>query len=242
MLSRTSAGVFNNPPPSRSSPADSPESRRRQARGRVGSNRAPHTPGRPTSVGSARPINPTAGHSSASQRVQVLGNAGNHGTGNAARRSTPSLSRQGSGGATNTNTTQTTPSRNRFSASSEEASPPVVDGSNENNGERSRLQQLHDAQRRLAWSLGDQWDDHPSGNRRSPSPSDSAISATSHDSRVANFEGHSGQSGHPYRARNYSSAQPTSYADFQNRLESRYGTRDELHSNMNGNSQPRWSH
>ena len=241
MLSRTSADVFNHPPPSRSSPADSPESRRRQARGRVGSNRAPHTPGRPTSVGSVRSINPTAGHSSASQRVQVLGNTGNHGTSNAARRSTPSLSRQGSG-ATNTSTTQTTPPRNRLSASSEEASPPVVDGSGESNGERSRQQQLHDAQRRLAWSLGEQWDNHTSGNRRSPSPSDSAISAASHDSRVVNFEGHSRQPSHSYRPRNYASAHATSYAELQQRLESHYGSRDELHSNMNGNSQPRWSH
>jgi hypothetical protein len=231
--------MWSHPPSNRSSPADSPESRRRQARGRIGSNRAPHMLGRPTSVGPARFTNPTTNHTSALQRAQVLGITGNHGTSHAARRSTPSLTRQGSGGGSNPNTTQTTPPRNRLSASSEEASPPVVDGSNENSSERrSSQQQLRDLHRRMSESLGDQWDD-PFGNRRSPSPSDgsnSAVSATSHDSHIANFEGHS------YRPRIYSTAPPTSHAELQNRLDSRYRSREEhFQSNVNGNSQPRWS-
>ena len=128
------------PPPNRSSPADSPENRRRQARGRVGSNRATHLLGRPTSLGSARFIIPPANPQTASQRGFVLGMSppNSHHAGNPPRRSiTPGLARQSS----NPGYSSATPPRNRLSSSlsssSEEASPPVAVGSGVASGERS---------------------------------------------------------------------------------------------------------
>lgn len=122
-------------PPGRST-GDSPESRRRQARGRIGNSRAAHLLGRPTSVGSAsaRWINPASTHGNAPQRT--------HGTnvppvnpsfGHTPRRSvTPGLPRQNSGSS---GSSSQTPPRNRApsglssSPPSEEASPPVAVGS-----------------------------------------------------------------------------------------------------------------
>jgi hypothetical protein len=128
------------PPPNRSSPADSPENRRRQGRGRVGPNRATHLLGRPTSLGSARFIIPPANPQNTSQRAFALGISppNFHNTGNMPRRSiTPGLARQTS----NPGYSSTTPPRNRLSSSlsssSEEASPPVAIGSGVAAGERS---------------------------------------------------------------------------------------------------------
>ncbi|PMD25194.1 hypothetical protein NA56DRAFT_474670 [Hyaloscypha hepaticicola] len=116
-------------PPSRST-GDSPESRRRQARGRIGNSRAAHLLGRPTSVGSAsaRWINPTSTHGNTPQRGVNVPPANQ-----TPRRSvTPGLPRQNSGSS---GSTSQTPPRNRalpgFSSSppAEEASPPVAVGS-----------------------------------------------------------------------------------------------------------------
>jgi hypothetical protein len=117
-------------PPSRST-GDSPESRRRQARGRIGNSRAAHLLGRPTSVGSAsaRWINPASAHGNLPQRGTNVPPVNN-----APRRSvTPGLPRQNSGGSSSSSSQ--TPPRNRglsgFSSSppTEEASPPVAVGS-----------------------------------------------------------------------------------------------------------------
>jgi hypothetical protein len=117
-------------PPSRST-GDSPENRRRQARGRIGNSRAAHLLGRPTSVGSAsaRWINPASTHGNTPQRGTNVAPANN-----APRRSvTPGLPRQSSGSSSSSSSQ--TPPRNRahsgFSSSppAEEASPPVAVGS-----------------------------------------------------------------------------------------------------------------
>ena len=120
------------PSANRSSPADSPENRRRQARGRVGSNRASHLLGRPTSLGSARFIIPPANPQTVPQRGLTLGMSPptSHHGGHPPRRSiTPGLARQSS----NSGHSSITPPRNRLSSSlsssSEEASPPVAVGS-----------------------------------------------------------------------------------------------------------------
>jgi hypothetical protein len=116
-------------PPSRSA-GDSPESRRRQARGRIGNTRAAHLLGRPTSVGSAsaRWINPASTHGNTPQRGTNVPPA-NH----TPRRSvTPGLPRQNGGSP---GSTSHTPPRNRTlsglssSPPAEEASPPVAVGS-----------------------------------------------------------------------------------------------------------------
>ncbi|KAE9381741.1 hypothetical protein N431DRAFT_440567 [Stipitochalara longipes BDJ] len=117
-------------PPSRST-ADSPESRRRQARGRIGSSRAAHLLGRPTSVGSAsaRWINPASNYGNPPQRGTNAPSINN-----TPRRSvTPGLPRQNSGSSSGS--TPQTPPRNRAlsgpssSPPAEEASPPVAVGS-----------------------------------------------------------------------------------------------------------------
>jgi hypothetical protein len=117
-------------PPSRST-GDSPESRRRQARGRIGNSRAAHLLGRPTSVGSAsaRWINPASTHGNPPQRGTNVPPVNN-----APRRSvTPGLPRQNSGGSSSSSSQ--TPPRNRAlsglssSPPAEEASPPVAVGS-----------------------------------------------------------------------------------------------------------------
>jgi hypothetical protein len=116
-------------PPSRST-GDSPESRRRQARGRIGSNRAAHLLGRPTSVGSAstRWTNPTSTHGNPPQR----GTNAPPVTHTPRRSVTPGLPRQNSGSSSSASHT---PPRNRAlpglssSPPAEEASPPVAVGS-----------------------------------------------------------------------------------------------------------------
>jgi hypothetical protein len=116
-------------PPNRSTPADSPD-RRRQSRGRVGNTRSAQMLGRPTSVGSARFINPVTNHQSASQRALVLGLApNNHATGPTPRRSiTPGLMR----GGPPPPSLSTTPPRNtnrlssELSPTSQDASSPAV--------------------------------------------------------------------------------------------------------------------
>jgi len=116
-------------PPGRST-GDSPESRRRQARGRIGNSRAAHLLGRPTSVGSAsaRWINPTSTHGNTPQRGVNVPPANQ-----TPRRSvTPGLPRQNGGSS---GSTSHTPPRNRAlpglssSPPAEEASPPVAVGS-----------------------------------------------------------------------------------------------------------------
>jgi hypothetical protein len=122
-------------PPGRSA-GDSPENRRRQARGRIGNSRAAHLLGRPTSVGSvsARWINPASTHGNIPQRM--------HGTNvipvnpsfpHTPRRSvTPGLPRQYSGSS---GSNSQTPTRSRAlsglssSPPLEEVSPPVAVGS-----------------------------------------------------------------------------------------------------------------
>jgi hypothetical protein len=117
-------------PPSRST-AESPESRRRQARGRIGNSRAAHLLGRPTSVGSAsaRWINPASTYGNSPQRGTNAPSVNN-----VPRRSvTPGLPRQNSGSSSSS--TPQTPPRNRAlsgpssSPPAEEASPPVAVGS-----------------------------------------------------------------------------------------------------------------
>jgi len=230
-----SGDVWGHSPPNRTSPAESPENRRRQARGRVGSNRTPHMLGRPTSVGSARFVNPSSNHQSASQRAQVLSSINNHGSGHTARRSiTPNLTRQGSsGGVSSTNTTQTTPPRNRLAAPTEETSPPVADGSNDNGSERRSQQQFRDLHRQMnafSQSFGDRFDES-FVSQRSPSPSD----GTSSDSRLFM------QRNHPsIYPPSFSTSPPISYTDLQDR-EARYRREDVFQNTLNGNSQPRWS-
>jgi hypothetical protein len=112
-------------PPNRS--RESPENRRRQARGRAGL-------GRPTSVGSARLVssNPQNPQTVLRAHLQsITPNTLNTAPVNAPRRSiTPGLSRQPSTGSP---PIVTTPPRSRLSesssSSSEEASPPVAVGS-----------------------------------------------------------------------------------------------------------------
>lgn len=116
---------------------DSPESRRRQIRGRIGNSRAAHLLGRPTSVGStARWANPASPHGNSPQRMHAAGippinpSSGNIPT---TRRSvTPCLPRQNSGSSGST--TQTPPGQRHVfglspSPPSEEPSPPVAVGS-----------------------------------------------------------------------------------------------------------------
>jgi hypothetical protein len=129
-------------PPSRST-AESPESRRRQARGRIGNSRAAHLLGRPTSVGSAsaRWINPASTYGNSPQRGTNAPSVNN-----VPRRSvTPGLPRQNSGSSSSS--TPQTPPRNRAlsgpssSPPAEEASPPVAVGSGltrDRQGSRSR--------------------------------------------------------------------------------------------------------
>jgi len=115
-------------PPNRPNPAESPD-RRRQSRGRVGNTRSAQMLGRPTSVGSARFINPVTNHQTTSQRALVLGLApNNHATGHTPRRSiTPGLTRGGPPPSLST-----TPPRNtnrlssELSPTSQEASSPAV--------------------------------------------------------------------------------------------------------------------
>jgi len=124
-------------PPNRSSPADSPESRRRQARGRVGNSRSAHMLGRPTSTGSAtRWMNPATNHQITSQRSHNFSTTpSNYNTTAGQRRSiTPGLPRQNSGNtAPSPNTTpprfRETPGISSSTSSPEEASPPVAVGS-----------------------------------------------------------------------------------------------------------------
>ena len=112
-------------PPNRS--RDSPENRRRQARGRA-------SLGRPTSVGSARLVAPGPSNPQNVQRAHlqsITPNTLNSVPANAPRRSiTPGLNRQLSNGPA---PTAMTPPRSRLSeassSSSEEASPPVAVGS-----------------------------------------------------------------------------------------------------------------
>lgn len=118
----------------RSSTSDSPE-RRRQTRGRVGSSRAAHQLGRPTSVGSARSINPTFGHQIVSHRNSTYSTPSAHLNPHTPHRSiTPGLPRQGSTG--DSSSTTQTPPRNRLpsglgsvSSSPETPSSPIVVGS-----------------------------------------------------------------------------------------------------------------
>lgn len=118
-------------PPSRSI-GDSPESRRRQARGRIGNSRAAHLLGRPTSVGSAsaRWNNSASNHGSSPQRGTNIPPI-NH-TSTPRRSVTPGLPRQNSGSS---GSTSQTPPRNRAlsnlssSPPAEAASPPVAVGS-----------------------------------------------------------------------------------------------------------------
>jgi hypothetical protein len=125
------------PPPNRSAPADSPESRRRQARGRVGNSRSAHMLGRPTSTGSAtRWMNPATNHQITSQRSHNFSTTpSNYNTTAGQRRSiTPGLPRQNSGNtAPSPNTTpprfRETPGISSSTSSPEEASPPVAVGS-----------------------------------------------------------------------------------------------------------------
>lgn len=182
--------------------------------------------GRPTSVGSARFVNPTSNHQSALQRAQVLGNTNHHGR--------PGLTRQGSsGGVSSTNAAQTTPPRNRLAASPEEASPPVADGSNDNGSERRSQQQFRDLRRQMdafGRPSGDRLDESLI-SRRSPSPSDGSTP----DSLL--FMQRSHRSVYPP---SFSTSPPTSYTDLQDR-EARYRREEIFQSTMNANSQPRWS-
>lgn len=106
---------------------ESPENRRRQARGRAGL-------GRPTSVGSARLVSsnpPNPPHNLRTHIQSITPNTLNTIPANAPRRSiTPALDRQPSAGSA---PTVVTPPRSRLSqalsSSSEEASPPVAVGS-----------------------------------------------------------------------------------------------------------------
>jgi hypothetical protein len=147
-------------PPNRFS-GESPE-RRRQARGRVGSNRANYMLGRPTSVGSARSINPPFNHQNNAYRAFGLGSTAppppSAHTHTPRRSITPGLSRQPSNpGSSNANAqqnTQTPPRNNRPSTvlaapATEEASPPVAVGS----GVSTRYNQTDSQSRALRLSL-----------------------------------------------------------------------------------------
>jgi len=124
-------------PPHRAA-GDSPESRRRQARGRIGNSRAAaHLLGRPTSVGSASARVPAAStHGNIPQRAHATNIPAAHasfGSAPTPRRSvTPGLPRPNSGSSASS---AQTPPRNRAlsgpssSPPSEEASPPVAVGS-----------------------------------------------------------------------------------------------------------------
>lgn len=209
--------IWSSPFPNRNSPADSPEGRRRQARGRVGGGRAPHMLGRPTSVGSARFTNSTTSHLGTPQRGQFHGNSGNSGNNHTSRRSiTPSLTRQGSGEIPNTTNTQTSPSQNQLPSSFEEASFPAVDNSNENiSGFRTQPRSRMTA---FSEPLGGQLDG-PFGNRRSPSPS-------------------AGTNVERDQSRLFSTGPPPSFAEFR-RLEARYRARGNGSQDNTGGG--RWS-
>ncbi|KAF4635486.1 hypothetical protein G7Y89_g2612 [Cudoniella acicularis] len=229
------ADSWGHSPPSRASAADFSDFRRRQqGRGRVGGGRATHL-GRPTSVGSARFVNPITNHQNASQRAQVLSMASGsqQGLGHPQRRSiTPSLPRQVSGGAPGSSTAQTPPQTrlpSNTSSPGEEPSPLVAVGSNENNRDR-RTQQLLDLQRQMDeyQSEAPRWLDPFSLPRRNDSP----------DSTTSNLSPR--HMHRPDDSRHSASYQPT-YGEL-NDHEARYRTREELFQlPVTENSQSRWS-
>ena len=160
-------------PPSRVSPADSPEFRRRQARARVSNSRVAHMLGRTTSIGStSRWANSTNYYLNPSQRSHIPGTpSGGLPSGHNPYLSllTPGIPTQSNGETASR--TNLTPPRYREplsaspSSSSEDASPPVAVGSGTSirEGQPGRQSEatLHRNRNTFAHRLSEEWGSDP---------------------------------------------------------------------------------